>query len=507
MPAIKRIAIIGLALESNRFAPPTTPQDFYQSCYLEGDDILIEAQKEAPSMLQEVPAFITEMSTLGAWEPVPIIVAATSPGGPVEQPFFARFLARTIEYLKAARNLSGVYICSHGAMTATGDNDPDGTLYLEVRELLGPDMPIVATIDLHANISQRMVDNVDAIIPYRTNPHVDQAPCAAEGARLLWRLMSAPEEFGNAYVRLPIVAPTISLLTNDGGVFSQLVEKSVAAQSQSVPAVCVAGGFAFSDTDYNGITISAFGDQAEATRIARDLGQWTWDNRVGFKKDLTSVERAVEMATTEGPNVLLGDMGDNPGGGGRGNTTEILEALLAAKAENVLFGLFIDADLAQQCHQQGQGAEFEAVFNRNSDDVNANQLSLPVKVLKLSDGLVAGRRGLYADRTVKLGPSAAIQVGGVTIVVITYRTQCADPNFFEHFGFDIATYKTVVVKSRGHFRAGFDEFFTPEQIYEVDANGLTTPVFSRLDFKNLPRPVYPMDEDTVWQEGAVREIS
>ena len=277
------------------------------------------------------------------------------------------------------------------------------------------------------------------------------------------------------------------------------------AQTQDVPAICVAGGFAFSDTSYNGITISAFGDHDKATRIVRELGQWVWDNRTGFKKELTSVERAIELASGQGPNVLLGDMGDNPGGGGRGNTTEILEALLAASVKNVLFGMFIDADLAQQCHDQGEGAEFAAVFNRDCNDVNANQLTLDVKVLKLSDGLVKGRRGLYAGRTVKLGASAAISVNGIHMVVISLRTQCADPNFFEHFGFDIATYKAVVVKSRGHFRAGFDEFFNAGQIYEIDADGLTTPVFSRLQFNNLPRPVYPMDEDTVWQDAGWQE--
>jgi len=496
MSAIKNIAIIALSLESNRFAPPTTAEDFHQSCYLQGDDILSEALKPAPSMPQEVPAFIEEMNALGPWQPVPVIVTATSPGGPAKQVFFARFMGRVLEYLKGARGLSGVYICSHGAMTATGDSDPDGTLYREVRALLGPDVPIVTTVDLHGNISEVMVDTADAIIPYRTNPHVDQGPCGREAARLLWRLTGGHEELGKAYVRLPIVAPTICLLTNDGGIFSQLVEKSVAAQTDNVPVVCVAGGFAFSDTDYNGITISAFGDRHAAERIVRELGQWTWDNRSGFKKDLTSVDAAIELATGKGAKILLGDMGDNPGGGGRGNTTEILEALLAANAQNVLFGLFVDPDLVQQCHQHGQGAHFEAVFNRDCDDVNANQLSLPVKVLKLSDGLVPGRRGFYAGRTVKLGPSAAIQVNGITMVVISFRTQCADPNFFEHFGFDIASFNTVVVKSRGHFRAGFDEFFSPEQIFEVDADGLTTPVFSRLDFKNLPRPVYPLDEST-----------
>lgn len=213
MSAIKRIAIIGLALESNKFAPPTTAEDFFQSCYLQGDEILAEAKKDAPSMPQEVPAFIDEMNSLGEWEPVPIIVTATSPGGPAEQTFFTQFMERSMERLKNAGELSGIYICSHGAMTATGDDDPDGTMYRELRELVGPDVPIVATIDLHANISTLMVENADAIIPYRTNPHIDQVPCAREGAQLLWRMLESREKFSKAYIRLPIVAPKTEIVS------------------------------------------------------------------------------------------------------------------------------------------------------------------------------------------------------------------------------------------------------------------------------------------------------
>ena len=119
-------------------------------------------------------------------------------------------------------------------------------------------------------------------------------------------------------------------------------------------------------------------------------------------------------------------------------------------------------------------------------------------MLKLSDGACVGRRGIWKDRAITLGPSALLELGGIRIVVATMRKQCADPVFFEMFGLDIARARTVVVKSRGHFRAGFDEFFDPGQVLEVDAPGLTSPVLSRFDFKNLPRPVYPMDPETQW---------
>ncbi len=120
-------------------------------------------------------------------------------------------------------------------------------------------------------------------------------------------------------------------------------------------------------------------------------------------------------------------------------------------------------------------------------------------MLKLSPGKVVGRRGTFAGRTVDLGPSAALRIGGVTVVVVSRRVQCADPAYFETFGLDIGAFRAVVVKSRGHFRAGFDEFFDDSQIVEVDAGGLVSPILSRIRFANLPRPVYPLDPETTWQ--------
>jgi microcystin degradation protein MlrC len=121
-------------------------------------------------------------------------------------------------------------------------------------------------------------------------------------------------------------------------------------------------------------------------------------------------------------------------------------------------------------------------------------------VLALHDGKCIGRRGLWAGQSLDLGPTAALDLGGITVVVGSRRKQCADPVFFEMMGLDIGKAGTVVVKSRGHFRAGFDEFFKPEQVYEVDTGGLTSPNLDRIPFKGLPRPVFPLDPETQWRE-------
>ena len=161
-------------------------------------------------------------------------------------------------------------------------------------------------------------------------------------------------------------------------------------------------------------------------------------------------------------------------------------------------GLFVDAALAKECHARGEGAVFEAAFNAGVSDDDAKRPTMRLKVLGLGDGRVTGRRGIYRGRAVDLGPSAAVQVEGLTVAVVSRRVQCADPAFLEALGLDVGAYRTVVVKSRGHFRAGFDEYFGDAQILEVDAPGLTSPVLSRFPFKNLPRPVFPLDPETRW---------
>lgn len=128
----------------------------------------------------------------------------------------------------------------------------------------------------------------------------------------------------------------------------------------------------------------------------------------------------------------------------------------------------------------------------------SGKLSAPAEVIALSDGNLIGRRGAAGGRRIALGPAARIRVGGIDVVVISIRQQCTDPAIPEHLGIDIATLRGFVVKSRGHFRAGFAEFFDDARIVEVDAPGLASPVLARLPYRNLPRPLFPLDPDTQW---------
>lgn len=496
-----RVALIGLHLESNRFAPPTRRADFDRRTWLEGAAILHDARREAPRQGAEIPAFLDEIGHHIDAEILPLLVAAAEPGGPLEETVLQDILSMIQSGLAALAPVDAVYVASHGAMVGVDTLDPDGALLQTIRAAVGPQTPIVATLDLHANLSDRMAQAADCLIAYRTNPHVDQAQVAREAAVILARMVTGAR-FHMAYLRLPLTPASITLLTDGPGAYAERVRDAAAMTDPSGAIVnaSVLGGFVYSDTPDNGVAVMVTAQKRiAAERAAARLAGQIWAERHRFVRTLVSIPDAVHAVRAEdGARWILSDAGDNPGGGGRGTSTDLLQALIEAGARDVLYGLFIDPDLAREAASAGIGARMEARFLRRGSDGFGQPFTAPATILALSDGRVVGRRGLVAGRQVDLGTTAALAIGGVTVVVASNRKQCADPVYFEHLGLDPGRYRAVVVKSRGHFRAGFDAFFSPDQVLEVDTRGLTSPILSNFSFRGLPRPVYPLDADTVW---------
>ena len=237
----KRIGLVGYFLEVNSFAPVTTEANFRALCFEEGARIAELMRQEASVLPVEISAFAERMDTAIDWEPLPASVIASTPGGPVDQDFYDGWLAGVRAALEASGPLDAVYIANHGAGAATGDQDSDGTLYAMVREITGPDIPVIATTDLHANISDRMVDSVDVLITYRTNPHVDQRERAAEAAEAMLAMFDGMQP-QSAFIRLPICPPSVTLLTKEGP-FADLVNYGQSQMTDDILNVSVFGNF------------------------------------------------------------------------------------------------------------------------------------------------------------------------------------------------------------------------------------------------------------------------
>jgi microcystin degradation protein MlrC len=499
-----RIALLGFAIECNRVAPVSTREDFASDLDLRGNALLVEARKPAPALLPDMPGFVTEMDRTGPWTPVPLRIASAQPGGPVEHGYFRELMAEFEAGLRDRGPFDGIYVSSHGAALTTESDDPDGDLYEMIRRVAGPDTPVIGTFDLHANVSARMVENISVFVGYRCNPHTDIRERGVEAAQHMRELLAGART-ATAMVKIPLVAPQISLLTASGP-YGDVMNYGLSKVGGKVMNVSVMAGFSYSDTAKNGLTAivtTRDRDQELAKELALDICTRAWDMRERFKRRMTSLEDAVRMAVEAGndptlPPIILADVADNPGGGGRGNTVILLKALKDAGARGVICGVFNDAAVAEQAHRLGRGSRFRPRFNAREQDSFSQGWECDAAVEELSDGLFIGRRGLAQGMACDMGPSALLDLGGIRLVVISHRQQCLDPMQFEQFGFDPALARTIVVKSRGHFRAGFDGYVPAERTYEVDCPGLTSPNLATFPWRRLPRPVYPLDEHATW---------
>ena len=499
-----RIAIGGFMLESNSHAPIATRAEFEANVVLADDALLADLGAPAPRSPRTLTGFVHAMNCGGAWEPVPTILAALGASGSCDQEFLDWYVDELIGRLEQAGPLDGVFLSQHGAADATGDVDPDGTIFRRVRATVGQAVPVIATLDLHANVSEEMVRQSSVLVGYRTNPHVDMWERGADCARHL-RAVLAGLETQVAFRKLPLAPPSVTQGTASGTPYADIIRFGQARVRDGVIDVSVLSGFTSGDTPKNGMSVIVTADARDkAENVAREVASFAWSQRARFVPRLIELEQATRQALAAGkdaPALLFADVADNPGGGGRGNTTWILEAFHAAGVQGCVIGPFFDPALAAEAHTLGLGARFEARFNRQEDHEFSKPFAAPGQVLALCDGDVVGRRGVGKGRQLRLGASALIAIGGIRIVVGSSRQQASDPGYFEMLGVELARVRALVVKSRGHFRAAFDEFFTDERILEVDVPGLTTPVLARVPWRRIPRPIYPLDPETSWNPG------
>ncbi len=493
-----RVGITGYAHEVNGFAEPITLAHGIDASRHEGG---LAATWEAGPAVAALVASGVEPVDLPVWE-----FGAT---GPLAGDDFRVVVAQVVEALARCRPLDGVVVLGHGAGRTTDDIDPDATFLAAVRRAVGPAVPIVVVLDFHANVSSEMCAAIDGVVAYRTNPHVDIQQCVAEAANLVVHLLGDART-AVVHQRLPMVLPQISQLTAAHEPFGEVM---ALADRLSVPPlrnVSVLGGFSLADVPSNGtsvcVTVDVGHEQAGIDAV-RTLVAALWERRSRYRLHAVPLADAVVEAARAGRGevapVLLADVADNPGGGAPANSTFVLRALLDDGVGGVVLGLQCDPGVVEQAQAAGIGATITATFNEGSTHPLAPPLTVEAEVTALTDARLVPTRGIYAGLSRYTGTCCALHIGrpgngGIDVGVSSWPVQCADDDTLRHVGLLPEEARVVVVKSRGHFRAGFDHLFTDDRIVEVGAPGVATPELHTLPWQHLPRPVFPLD-DFEWE--------
>jgi microcystin degradation protein MlrC len=361
----------GINHETSTFSPlPATIERFHEMSYAEAPDMLARFR----GTKTVIGGFIDAAEQLGI-ELVPTIYSFAMPSAAVTREAFETQMARTLDDLEAALAagpLDGVLLGLHGAMVIEGVDDGEGEYLRRVREMVGPDVPIVTELDLHANISRESVALADIIIGYDTYPHVDTYERALELTALLHRLAKREIHPTVAFRQIPVLANLTAQYTGRKPMSDWLALCHEIELRPGVLTATIAAGFPYADIPDTGMScyVATDGDQALADRCADDLATFAWEHRTGFQAKLTPIDEAVSYAMSQPGPICLADVADNTGAGTSGDGTEILRALIERGARSAVVALMYDPETVRQAVAVGVGAEIDAVIGGKVDDLH-----------------------------------------------------------------------------------------------------------------------------------------
>lgn len=485
-----RIAVAGFQHETNTFAPLKTRfEDFEAS----GAWPALTKTSEIFSVFHglNIPlgGFITAASD--SWELVPILWSYAEPGGYVSQDAFDRIAEMICEGIAAAGPIDGIYLDLHGAMVTEDFEDGEGELLRRLRAVVGPDLPIAVSLDLHGNLTREFIDLASVVAIYRTYPHVDMAATGARAQKLLAQILEQGQPFVKAFRQLEYLIPlqAQSTMREPGRRLYGLLPN---LEGESVASIDLAFGFPPADIHHCGPTIVAYGnDQTEVDRAADEMLSTLQASETDFHNPLipsnTAARQAMGLAESAGKPVILADPQDNPGAGAVGDTTGLLKALVAEGAHKACLGMLWDPDTAAKAHEVGVGGEFDAEIGACIPQPDCSALQTSVRVEALSDGRFLFTGPMYGGTHADLGKMAVLSIrdenSDVRVVVGSHRAQNADQAIFRHIGIDPSEQRIVAVKSAVHFLADYQPI--AQEVIFAEAPGANPCQLDLIPFKRL----------------------
>jgi len=453
-----RIAIGGFHHETNCFVDAKTDFAYFAShrdrpplCY--GPDVV----KWLTGTTFALWGFMKDMAP--RHELVPLLWTSGGAGGMVTRDAFERITSSLVGRLSEAMPVDAVYLDLHGAMVTEDFEDGEGELLRRVRAAVGPDVPVAISLDYHANVTPQMVECSDALIAYRTYPHVDRVETGQYAARAMARLLERGRPAGRALRKAPFLIPLNGQCTLVDP--SKRVVGMTRVADGDVLNLSYLAGFPPADLHWCGPAVIAHAwTQEAADRAADAMLREIERSEASFAEEMVSPEegvaRAMAIARTAKRPVVIADTQDNPGCGGTADATGLLKALVDADAQGAVLGFLCDAQGATAAHAAGEGATIRIALGGRSGPEGVTPFEAAFRVAKLGSGKMRTDGAVSGGRDIDLGPMALLTVGGVSVAVTSKRMQAYDQAPFRHLGVEPAQQKILALKSTCHYRAEFE---------------------------------------------------
>jgi microcystin degradation protein MlrC len=495
-----RIAVGGFQHETNTFAPlKATYRDFEMADgwpgLTEGTAIL----SAFTGINLPVAGFINRAHA--KHDIAPLLWCSAAPSAPVERDAYERIAGRLVQLIGEAGPLDGLYLDLHGAMVAEHLEDGEGELLERIRKLVGPDMPIVVSLDLHANVTERMVRHASALVVCRTYPHIDLAQCGEWSAELMDRLLRHGP-LKKAMRRTGFLVPLTwqcTLIDPAMSIYRQVAD----AEKDGAASASFAFGFPPADIAECGPVALGYGEtQAAADRIADRLISAVNEAEPDFAGKVWQPDEAVAYARRRAAElkrpIVLADTQDNPGAGGNSDTVGLLESLVRGRAAKAVLANLYDPRTAEIAHRAGLGAEISLGIGAWSGMPGSAPFHGTFKVERLGDGTFDATGPFYRGNRIQLGPMACLRIGDVGIVVTSRKQQAADQAMLRHVGIEPSEQRILALKSSVHFRADFQPI--AGEILIVAAPGANPVDHRALTYRRLRSGVrlMPMGEPFAW---------
>lgn len=478
-----RVAVGGLFHETNTFASGLTSlDDFGAYQFAEGQALLAYGNTRS-----ELGGFISGAAEHG-WTIVPGLHAAAVPSGTVLQDVYERLSSALLERLFAEGMPDGILLALHGAMVTEHNGDPDGALVRRVVAAAGANVPIVVTVDLHANLSDLMASGVEAVIAYDTYPHIDMFERGSEAVEVLADVLQKGRRAVH-HRKLPLLTAPQTQGTSSGPM-REIVQRMLQLEAAEGVQLSVTPGFPYADVDCAGFSVTASSrDRRLAFELADSLAEFVVSRRDSFRFEALSVEVAVRRAAASVRTpVILVDSADNIGGGAPGDGTAIVAEWLR-RGHSGLVVTLADAEVVAAAVKAGVGGRIRAAVGGKVDAQHGDPVQIAGCVRLLGDGVYRHLGTYNRGFVTRMGRTAVLEVAGNVVVVSERKAMPFDSQQLLSLGVDPRQHRALVVKSAIAWRAAYGEL--AGDVIEVDTPGVCTGRLSALPYSDARRHMLP----------------